>query len=193
MAEQEIHNVNIKISGAEDTGSQVKIRDQNQRIYSFFKTKKDGGETEAYRSYRQFKVGDTALVTFKEVPYKNGTIKNVMMFKPATGEPDQAAVTPQAQWRARGQGQPGREYWEQREAKRQSSILMQVAFKAAVTIQAAKINAGEKEDRDWLYNTTLEYYDWLEERIEEPDGGNTPPPPFPEARGRQENEDEIIF
>jgi hypothetical protein len=95
----------------------------------------------------------------------------VLTFKQATGEPDDAAATSTAQWQARQGGQdqtqvrPGREYWEKREARRESSILLQVAFKAAIALQASKINAGQAEDRQWLYNTALEFYDWMEGQI----------------------------
>ncbi len=171
MPNEEIHSENITISSVEDTGQQIKIRDQNRRIYSFFKSKKDGGDTEAYKSYQQYKIGDNVMVTFKEVPYKDGVIKNIMLFKPATGQPEEkASVTPAAQWRARtsaGGGRPGLEYWEKREAKRQSSILMQVAFKSAAALEASRVRAGQNEDRERLYHDTLEFYDWMESQIGE--------------------------
>jgi hypothetical protein len=167
---EEIQTQNITISGVEDTGNQIKIRDQNRKTYSFFKTKKDGGETEAYKNYQRFKVGDKVLLTFKEVPYKDGSIKNVMTFKEATGEPEPAPPRTNNYTftqRASLGDKPGREYWEQREQKRQSSILMQVAFKSAVAMEAARIQSGAEEDRERLYNTTLEYYDWMAEQIGE--------------------------
>src|SRR5574340_970688 len=130
MAE-EFQNLNIVISGVEDTGPQIKIRDQNKRTYSFFKTKKDGGETVAFQNYQKFRIGDTAEVSYKEVPYKDGIIRNIIAIRPPTGAPESAPA-----FGRRIADRPGREYWEQREAKRQSSILMQVAFKAAIALEA---------------------------------------------------------
>ncbi|MCL5666783.1 MAG: hypothetical protein M1383_03370 [Patescibacteria group bacterium] len=178
---EEFQNLNILISGIEDTGPQIKIRDQNKRTYSFFKHKKDGGETVAFQTYKNFKIGDTAEISFKDVPYKEGTIRNIIAIRPATGEP-QAALP-----RAGGAGmRPGREYWEKREATRQSSILFQVAFKAAVALQAARIRTGLEENRDQLYDTALEFYDWMAAHIgEEPEHGG-------HGRRDQPEEDEIL-
>ncbi len=165
----EFQSINIAISGVEDTGNQVKIRDQNKRTYSFFKNKKDGEPTVAFQDFQHFKIGDTALVTYKEVPYRDGTIRNVINFREPTGPPEQAPITAVAQYRARtnrrGEEKPGREYWERREAKRQSSILMQVAFKSAVALEAARIRSGRDEDRQRVFDDTTEFYDWMEGQI----------------------------
>lgn len=167
---EELQNTNIVISGVEDTGQQIKIRDQNRRTYSFFKTKKDGGETVAFQDFRNFKIGDKALVVFKEVPYKEGTIRSAIDFRPATGEPTLAEISCSASRRrssATGEERPTREYWEKREAKRQSSILMQVAFKAAVSLEAARLEKGEDEDLDHIYRDTMDFYDWMAGEIGE--------------------------
>jgi hypothetical protein len=172
----DILSENITISGVEDTGIQIKIRDQNKKTYSFFKMKKDGNETEAYRSYQQFKIGDAALITYKEVPYKDGSIKNIMQFKPATGQPQQSSSPPASNFnRQPRQDKPGREYWEKRELNRQSSILFQVAFKAAIALQVANIRSGQEENHSQIYDSTLEFYDWLEGQLSSGDskpGGN---------------------
>lgn len=186
----EIHSANITIAGVEDTGTQIKIRDQNKKTYSFFKQKKDGSETAAYRDYNQFKVGDTVMVVFKEVPYKDGTIKNVMNFKPATGEPDQQPMVSTRHYMEQKGIKPGRKYWEQREAKRQSSILMQVAFKSAVAMEAARVRAGQEESRDRIYDTAMEFYDWMDNQIGEETAKS-------EIKERQKveagSDDDIIF
>lgn len=164
----ELQNANIQITSAEDTGQQIKIRDQNKRTYSFFKTKKDGGETAAFKNYQHFKIGDTVEISYKEVPYKEGTIKNVLVMKPATGPAEKSAsMQGEKLFKMRG---PGREYWEEREQKRQSSILMQVAFKAAIAIHAAKIETGEAENREKMYADALEFYDWMADQIGETGG-----------------------
>lgn len=165
MAE-EIQNANIKIASAEDTGQQIKIRDQKRRTYSFFKTKKNGSQTQAFSNYQNFKIGDTVEIAYKNVPYKDGTIKNIMNMRPASGPVDENAEDVRL-FQTRTQRGPGREYWEQREAKRQSSILMQVAFKAAIELQAAKVASGEAENREKLYADTLEFYDWVADQIGE--------------------------
>ena len=46
---------------------------------------------------------------------------------------------------------PDREYWEKREARRETTIFLQVAFKAAVELQAANVRAGNPFNRDNLY------------------------------------------
>jgi hypothetical protein len=191
MADEEIHSANITISGIDDTGAQIKIRDHNRQTYSFFKTKKDGAETEAYKNYQHFKPGDTVLLTFKEVPYKNGTIKNVMTVKPATGEPDTSPAPAAA---AGKKERPGREYWEKREAVRQSSILMQVAFKAAVALEAAKIRSGTEGSKEEMYENTLEFYDFMAEQIGEETGQPQGHQSKAQRQQQEENrDDEIMF
>jgi hypothetical protein len=170
----ELKNSNIVIAGVEDTGPQIKIKDHNKRTYSFFKNKKDGDQTAAFRNFQHFKVGDTVEISFKEVPYKEGTIKNVLLVKPASGSPESLPF-PQAQtppFASKERGQPGREYWEKREEKRQSSILMQVAFKSAVAMEAARVSAGQPEDRGRMYNEAQEFYDFMAEQIGEEIMGN---------------------
>lgn len=187
----EFQSLNIAISGVEDTGSQVKIRDQNKRTYSFFKTKKDGGPTVAFQDFQQFKIGDTVLITYKEVPYRDSTIRNVINFREPTGPPEQAPITAVDQYRARSgrraEDKPGREYWEQREAKRQSSILMQVAFKSAVALEAARVRAGVQEDRQRVMDQTLEFYDWIAEQIGDGENQNPPESARKESLGTEED------
>lgn len=157
----DLQNTNIKIASAEDTGQQIKIRDHKRRTYSFFKTKKDGTETAAFRSYHQFKIGDAVEISYKNVPFRDGTIKNILNIRPATAPVEETAEDVRL-FQSRG---PGRDYWEKRDAKRQSSILMQVAFKAAVSLQAAQVEKGDSENREKLYADTLEFYDWMADQI----------------------------
>jgi len=164
----EMQNENIRIQSSEDTGQQIKIRDHKRRTFSFFKTKKDGSETAAFRNYQHFKIGDTVEISYKNVPYKDGTIKNVLNMRPATGPIEESAPTENYIFKQRTRMGPGREYWEERDAKRQSSILMQVAFKAAVSLEAARVENGEAENKERMFSDTLEFYDWMENEI---DGG----------------------
>lgn len=165
----EFQNLNINIAGVEDTGPQIKLRDHNKKTYSFFKNKKGGDSTVAFQDFQNFKIGDTVMVTFKEVPYRDSVIRNVISIREATGEPQ---IEPPKASQGGGKqmslgGQPGREYWEKREQKRQSSILMQVAFKSAVALEAARVRAGGEPNRDLMYETTLDFYDWLDSQIVE--------------------------
>ena len=164
MAQDEFKKLNIAISAVEDTGPQIKLRDQNKRTYSFFKTKKDGGETVAFQDYKNFKPGDTAEITYKEVPYKEGTIKNIIGIHPASGEPETPAP-PAKSLASYKPGKTDREYWEAREANRQSSILFQVAFKSAAALEAARVRAGQDEDLTRMYDQTLDFYDFMAGQI----------------------------
>jgi len=159
----EIKKSNIKIKSAEDTGPQIKLRDQNNRTYSFFKNKKDGDATVAFLNYQNFKVADEVEISFREVPYNGIVIRNITSMRPATA-PVEAPVSNTAVTKQRA---PGQEYWERREEKRQSSILVQVAFKAALELQSAYINSGREEDREKLYNDAMEFYDWMDFQIGE--------------------------
>lgn len=78
---------NIIISGVEDNGTQLKVKDENKKTYSFFKTKKDGTPTQAFSQFEYLKVGDRTGISYKEVPFtaKDGTpakIKNITSFTP---------------------------------------------------------------------------------------------------------------
>lgn len=83
----DIINANIVIGGVEDTGQQIKIKDQNKKTYSFFKTKKDGGTTKAYEQFQQYKIGEEVGISYKEVAFTGrdgtpGKIKNIINFNP---------------------------------------------------------------------------------------------------------------
>src|SRR5438445_749738 len=80
--DSQILNANIVISGVEETPTQIKIKDQYKKTYSFFKAKKDGQPTKAFEQFAQYKVGEETGIGYKEVPYKDGTIKNLMNFGP---------------------------------------------------------------------------------------------------------------
>lgn len=86
----EIHNKNITISSVEDTGTQIKIKDENKKIYSFFKLKRNGGETVAYSDFQNYQIGDRVGIGYKEVPYKDGKIKNILNFSPPFKETTQS-------------------------------------------------------------------------------------------------------
>lgn len=166
MADQ-LQRVNITISGIEDTGTQIKIRDQNKRTYSFFKNKKDGGETVAFADYKNYKIGDTVEASIREVPYKDTVIRNIVAIRPASGP----AEILEKQQRPFGNcpsftDKPGREYWEARELTRQNSILLQVAFKAAIELESARIGRGQEENKDKVYRDTIEFYNLMADEIE---------------------------
>ncbi len=164
--QDELQKLNINMAGVEDTGIQIKIRDQGRRTYSFFKNKKDGGETVAFQDFKKFKMGDTVEITYREVPYKDGSIRNIVAIRPATGAVQPAAPPPARSGRGGGGGdRPTREYWEAREATRQNSILLQVAFKSAIALEASRIRAGKEENKDRVYNDTLEFYDLMSNQL----------------------------
>lgn len=95
----EIHNTTITVSGVEDTGTKIKLKDENKKTYSFWKVKKDGSETVAFQNWKLFKVGDTVELGYKEESFtgKEGnevTTKNVMNIKAAASRPVQQSITP---------------------------------------------------------------------------------------------------
>lgn len=185
MADDEIKRINIIISSAEDIGPLVRIRDHNKRPYSFFKQKKDGGDTAAFLSFQNRRVGDTIEIAYKEVPYKDTTVRNIVNIADATGEP-QTLPAPGSQ-KVKNMEKPGREYWEKREANRQSSILLQVAFKSAVALEIARIRSGGQENQERVREQTLEFYDWLAGQIDE-EQDNQPGPRQGAAQEAQEDE-----
>ncbi len=86
----QIQNVVAKIFAIEDTGMQIKLKDENKRsLGGFFKTKKDGGQTVAYTQFQDMGIesGSVVEIGFKEVPYKDGTIKNIISFRESAGRP----------------------------------------------------------------------------------------------------------
>lgn len=87
----QIENIITEISAIEDTGIQLKLRDKNKKsLGSFFKKKKDGASTVAYDQYLDMGIesGSVVEISFKEVPYKDGTIKNIIGFREAAGRPE---------------------------------------------------------------------------------------------------------
>jgi hypothetical protein len=54
-----IQSTNLVIQSVEDKGTQIKFKGSDNKTYSFFKNKRDGGMTVAYQSFQKFKVGET--------------------------------------------------------------------------------------------------------------------------------------
>lgn len=92
---------NITISSVEDKGIQLKIKDEQGKTYSFFKTKKDGSQTQAFEQFKYYKVGDRTGISYKEVPFtgkdgQNVTMKNIMGFMPILPETNEQPARPMA-------------------------------------------------------------------------------------------------
>jgi hypothetical protein len=78
-------NKTIRICGVEDSGTQIKIIDENKFKYSFFKEKKAGGNTVAWEQFQKLKVGDTTGIGFNDNPNpKNPALPfhNIVNFTP---------------------------------------------------------------------------------------------------------------
>ena len=85
-----IQNTITEVFTVEDSGTQIKLKDKNKRsLGSFFKAKKDGNPTMAYQQFQdmEIKSGLVVEIGFKEVPYKDGVIKNIISFREAAGRP----------------------------------------------------------------------------------------------------------
>ena len=94
----QIQNQIAEIYAVEDRGSQIKLGDKNKRsLGSFFKEKKAGGQTVAYSQFLDMgiKSGSVVEIGFKEVPYKDGTIKNIISFREANQRPLTNVIQPQ--------------------------------------------------------------------------------------------------
>ena len=88
--QDQISNVVAEVFIIEDQGIRITLRDKNKRsLGSFFKTKQDGNETVAYKQFldMEIKSGSVIDIGFKEVPYKDGVIKNIISFREASGKP----------------------------------------------------------------------------------------------------------
>lgn len=86
-----LENRTITIKSLEGSESRYKIKDQNGLTYSFFTTKKDGSQTEAYRTFMvennggPLMIGNHVQVTFREEqkPNQSGqmiTYRNIVSF-----------------------------------------------------------------------------------------------------------------
>lgn len=105
MGNDNIQNLVTEVFAIEDSGQQIKLRDKNKRsLGSFFKTKKDGESTVAFKQFQdmEIKSGSVVEISFKEVSYKDGVIKNIIGFREAMGRPVERPVAPQ---KAPGQAQ----------------------------------------------------------------------------------------
>jgi hypothetical protein len=79
----------ITLVNVEDTGTQYKITDEANNFYSFFKTKKVGGPTQAAVDLQAYQLGQQVNVVYEERPgSQGGTFRNIARIKPA-----EAAVT----------------------------------------------------------------------------------------------------
>lgn len=88
---------NITISGATDTGKQIKIKDEFGKTYSFFKTKQNGEQTQAMVQFPEYKVGEKTGISYKQVPYtlpdgKQTMLNNILGFMPVMQETVQATA-----------------------------------------------------------------------------------------------------
>lgn len=77
----ELVNATFTISSVEDTGTQIKIKDENGHTWSFFKNKRDGGMTVAFEQFQHYKVGELVGVSYKMAGEK-GNIRSIMSFRP---------------------------------------------------------------------------------------------------------------
>lgn len=108
----EILNVDVRIEGIQDTGSQVKIKGSDGKTYSFFKDKQTGGSTVAFTQFGDMglKVGDTVNVGYKVKSFtmqngREGTVNNVTSFRETNQKP--VVKTPVAQQIAPGASRMG--------------------------------------------------------------------------------------
>lgn len=77
----------ITLVNVEDTGNQIKITDEKNDFYSFFKDKRSGGATQAYVDLQGFSLNQQVNIVFEERDGTNGgKFRNVARIKPAGGE-----------------------------------------------------------------------------------------------------------
>lgn len=75
----DITNKTITVAALEAANGRVKLTDQDNDSYSFFQTKKDNSESNAYKTYKEFQV---ALNSIIEIGYTvNGKYKNIIGFR----------------------------------------------------------------------------------------------------------------
>ena len=94
MSDDNIQSVNLVIQSVEDKGEQIKFKGSDNRTYSFFKNKRDGGMTVAYKTFQNFKVGQTVAVSYKDdesAKYPGTVFHTVISVKAADGVPQQSA------------------------------------------------------------------------------------------------------
>lgn len=94
MQNQNLLTITTTLSSVEDTGSQIKVKDANGNTYSFFKQLTAGGNTAAFNTFQQVRQGETVTIVYKEVPYKNTKLKNVVKFR--APEPKDSIKAPEA-------------------------------------------------------------------------------------------------
>ncbi len=85
-----IQSTNLVIQSVEDKGTQIKFKGSDNKTYSFFKNKRDGGMTVAYQSFQKFKVGETICVNYKDDEsdkYPGTVFHTVISVKAADGVP----------------------------------------------------------------------------------------------------------
>jgi hypothetical protein len=76
-------SIDTVLVNVEDRDAQVFVQDNLGNKYSFFKQKtNNGGPTAAAISFEGYQIGQPITVIYKEVPYKNQTIKSIVKFRP---------------------------------------------------------------------------------------------------------------
>lgn len=77
----------ITLANVEDTGTQIKITDEQNNFYSFFKNKKSGEQSAAFTDLQAFGSGQSVNVVYEEKPGNNGNVfRNIARIKPAGGQ-----------------------------------------------------------------------------------------------------------
>jgi len=79
--QNDLLTVDTVLARVEDKGTSVLLEDTKKDYYSFFKEKQDGSPTAAASSFHGFNPGDAITIVYKEVPYKNKTIRSCVKFK----------------------------------------------------------------------------------------------------------------
>lgn len=86
----------IVLSDITVKNEQIKIKDENGNLYSFFKNKKDGTKSKAMLTAGGLKKGMTVEILFREVPYRDGSINSIVKFnRDAAVEQRSVQPTPQ--------------------------------------------------------------------------------------------------
>lgn len=139
-----IQNTVAKIFAIEDTGSQIRLKDENKKsLGSFFKEKKAGGLTVAYQQFVDMglKSGSVVSIGFKEVPYKDGTVKNIIGFRETSDVP---AKTPQQaaqpKYEPMGETKPD---WDEIAVGKVQSLFLQAFIQSGKTFSEAKLQVTQ--------------------------------------------------
>ncbi len=120
-------NTTFKICAVEDTGTAIRIKDENKQTWSFFKTLKAGGPTKAMQQFVQYKVGDVVGVGYNENPNPKNPqypFKNIMNFTPpnyaqaAQKVQQQVIAPPSVKYEPTAQAEPKNDrFWDKKAYK----------------------------------------------------------------------------